>query len=54
MKYKEAMQVTTTVNEFLRFHNQYFVNYHEIRSHKRKFIIRSTDVVPSSRSLVFL
>ena len=40
MKYKEAIQVTTTVNEFLRFHNQHFVNYHEIRSHKRRFIIR--------------
>ena len=44
MKYKEEIQVITTVNEFLRFHtnlsNQHYVNYHEIRSHMRRFIIR--------------
>ena len=38
------IQVITTVNEFLRFHtnpsNQHYANYHEIRSHMRRFIIR--------------
>ena len=41
MKYKEEIQVITTVNEFLRFHtnpsNQHHANYHEIRSHMRRF-----------------
>ena len=44
MKYKEEIQVMTTVNEFLRFHtnpsNQHYANYHEIRSHMRRFIIQ--------------
>ena len=44
MKYKEEFQVITTVNEFLRFHtnpsNQHYANYHEIRSHMRRFIVR--------------
>ena len=44
MKYKEEIQVMTTVNEFLRFHtnpsNQHYANYHEIGSHMRRFIIR--------------
>ena len=43
MKYKEEIQVKTTVNEFLRFHtnpsNHHYANYHEIRSHMRRFII---------------
>ena len=43
MKYKEEIQVITTVNEFLRFHtnrsNQHNANYHEIRSHMWRFII---------------
>ena len=42
MKYKEEIQVITTVNEFLKFHtnpsNQHHANYHEIRSHMRRFI----------------
>ena len=46
-KYKEEIQVITTINEFLRFHsnpsNQHYANYHEIRSHIGRF----TDVVPS-------
>ena len=44
MKYKGKIQVITTVNEFLKFHtnpsNQHYANYHEIRSHMRRFIIR--------------
>ena len=40
MKYEEEIQVITTVNEFLRFHNQHYASYHENRSHKRRFIIR--------------
>ena len=44
MKYKEEIQVMTTVNEFLRFHtnpsNQQYANYHETGSHMRRFIIR--------------
>ena len=44
MKYKEEIQVITTVNEFSIFHtnlsNQHDANYHEIRSHMRRFIIR--------------
>ena len=44
MKYKEEIQVITTVNEFLIFHtnlfNQHDANYYEIRSHMRRFIIR--------------
>ena len=44
MKYKEEIQVMTTANEFLRFHtnlsNQHYANYHEIRSHVRRFMIR--------------
>ena len=44
MKYKEEIQVMTTVNEFLRFHtnpsNQHYANYDEIGSHMRRFIIR--------------
>ena len=40
MKYKEEIQVITTVNEFLRFHNQHYASYHENRSQKRRFIIR--------------
>ena len=47
MKYKEEIQVITTINEFLRFHsnpsNQDYANYHEIRSHIGRF----TEVVPS-------
>ena len=43
MKDKEEIQVIRTVNKFLRFHtnrsNQYYVNYHKIRSHMRRFII---------------
>ena len=44
MKYKEEIQVITTVSKFLRFHtnppNQHYANYHEIGNHKRRFIIR--------------
>ena len=44
MKYKEEIQVITTVNEFLIFRtnpsNQHYANYREIRSHMRRFIIR--------------
>ena len=44
MKYKEEIEVIMTVNEFLRFHtnpsNQHYANYHEIRSHMRRFTIR--------------
>ena len=40
MKYKEEIQVITTINEFLRFHNQHYASYHENRSQKRRFIIR--------------
>ena len=40
VKYKEEIQVITTVNEFLRFHNQHYARYHENRSQKRRFIIR--------------
>ena len=44
MKYKEEIQVIMTVNEYSRFHtnpsNQHYVNYHEIISHMRRFIIR--------------
>ena len=44
MKYKEEIQVITTVNEFLRFHtnpsNQHYADYYEIRSPIRRFIIR--------------
>ena len=51
IKYEEV-QVLTTVNEFLRFH---FANYHEIRSHTRRFKIRvyghRSNVVPSLRAL---
>ena len=36
MKYKEEVQVTTTVNEFLRFNtnpsNQHYANYHETKA----------------------
>ena len=43
-KSKEEIQVITTVNEFLRFHtnpsNQHYANYHEIRGHMKRFIIR--------------
>ena len=35
-KSKEEIQVITTVKEFLRLHT----NYHESRSHKRRFIVR--------------
>ena len=41
---KKEIRATTTVNEFLRFctnpSNQHYANYHEIRSHMRKFVIR--------------
>ena len=44
IEYKEEIQVITTLNEFLRFHtnpsSQQYANYHEIRSHMRRFIIR--------------
>ena len=44
MKYKEEIQVITTVNKFLRFHtnppNQHYTNYHEIGNHTRRYIIR--------------
>ena len=44
MKYKEEIQVITTANEFLRFHTnasyQRHANYHEIRNHMGRFIIR--------------
>ena len=44
MKYKEEIRVISTENEFLMFHtnpsNQHYANYHEIRSHMRRFIIR--------------
>ena len=44
VKYKEDIQVITTVNEFLIFHtnlsNQHDANYHEIRSHMRRFKIQ--------------
>ena len=44
MKYKEEIRVITDENEFLIFHtnpsNQLYANYHEIRSHMRRFIIR--------------
>ena len=43
MKYKEEIQVITTVKEFLRFHtntfNQHYVNNHQIRGHMKGFII---------------
>ena len=52
IKYKDEIQVITTETNFLRCHtnpsNQHYANYHEIRSHMRRFIIRiHTDVVPS-------
>ena len=44
VKYKEEIQVITTANEFLRFHTnasyQHHANYHEIRNHMGRFIIR--------------
>ena len=44
MKYKEEIQVITTVNEYSIFltdpSNQHYVNYHEIINHMRRFIIR--------------
>ena len=59
MKYKEEIQVITTVNEFLRFHtnpsNQHHANYHEIRSHMRRFIhvIRIYGCCTFFNSLIF-
>ena len=42
VKYKEVIQFITTVKEFLRFHTnpsiQHYTNYHEIRSHMKRFI----------------
>ena len=59
IKYKEEIQVIKIVNEFLRCHtnpsNQHYANYHGIRSHMRRFIIRiHTDVVPSLIALFLL
>ena len=54
MKYKVEIQVITTVNEFLRFHtnssNQHYANYHEIRSHMRRFIVRIYGLLKESCS----
>ena len=44
MKYKEHIQATTTINEFLRFHTNpsetIAANCREIRSNMKIFIIR--------------
>ena len=57
VKYKEEIQVITTVNKFLRFQtnpsNQHYENYHEIRSHMRRFIIRIYGLRTFFNSLIF-
>ena len=57
MKYKEEIQVIKTVNEFLRFHtnpsNQHYANYHEIKSHMRRFITRIYGRRTFFNSLIF-
>ena len=56
-KYKEEVQVLTTVNEFKDRNpsSQHYANYHEIRSHMRRFIIRiygrRSNVLPHLRAL---
>ena len=57
MNYKEEIQVITTINKFLRFHtnpsNQHYANYHEIRSHMGRFIIRIYGCHTFFNSLIF-
>ena len=61
MKYKEDIQVITTVNELLRYIHkmhtnpsvQHYANYHEIRSHMRTFIIRIYGRRTFFNSLIF-
>ena len=57
MNYKKEIQVIMTINEFLRFHtnpsNQHYANYHEIRSHMRRFIIRIYGCRTFFNSLIF-
>ena len=57
MKYKEEIQVITTINEFLKFHtnpsNQHYANYHDIRSHMRRFMIQIYECRTFFTSLIF-